>query len=198
MNPLTGLVNQFKKFPGVGQKSAERLAFYILSISQHEVNQLTSEITLTKKNIQYCRTCYNISFEPTCFICSNPTRDKQKLCIVADPKDIFSLEKSNAYNGLYHVLGGLISPLDNIDPESLRINELLSRIKEHSFNEIILAINPSVEGDTTSMYLISLLKPFKIKYTKLAHGLPMGANIDYTDEITLKQAIAGRTEIALN
>lgn len=198
MNPLTGLVNQFKKFPGVGQKSAERLAFYILSISQHEVNQLTSEITLTKKNIQYCRTCYNISFEPTCFICSNSTRDKQKLCIVADPKDIFSLEKSNAYNGLYHVLGGLISPLDNIDPESLRINELLSRIKEHSFNEIILAINPSVEGDTTSMYLISLLKSFKIKYTKLAHGLPMGANIDYTDEITLKQAIAGRTEIVLN
>ena len=198
MNPLTGLVNQFKKFPGVGQKSAERLAFYILSISQHEVNQLTSEITLTKKNIRYCQTCYNISFEPTCFICSNSTRDKQKLCIVADPKDIFSLEKSNAYNGLYHVLGGLISPLDNIDPESLRINELLSRIKEHSFNEIILAINPSVEGDTTSMYLISLLKSFKIKYTKLAHGLPMGANIDYTDEITLKQAITGRTEIALN
>lgn len=198
MNPLTGLVNQFKKFPGVGQKSAERLAFYILSISQHEVNQLTSEITLTKKNIRYCRICYNISFEPTCFICSNSTRDKQKLCIVADPKDIFSLEKSNAYNGLYHVLGGLISPLDNIDPESLRINELLSRIKEHSFNEIILAINPSVEGDTTSMYLISLLKSFKIKYTKLAHGLPMGANIDYTDEITLKQAITGRTEIALS
>ncbi len=198
MNPLTGLVNQFKKFPGVGQKSAERLAFYILSISQHEVNQLTTEITLTKKNIRYCRICYNISFEPTCFICSNSTRDKQKLCIVADPKDIFSLEKSNAYNGLYHVLGGLISPLDNIDPESLRINELLSRIKEHSFNEIILAINPSVEGDTTSMYLISLLKSFKIKYTKLAHGLPMGANIDYTDEITLKQAITGRTEIALS
>ncbi len=198
MNPLTGLINQLKKFPGVGQKSAERLAFYLISISKNEVEQLTSEIILTKKNICYCESCFNISFEKICSICSSTSRDKTKLCIVAEPKDIYALEKSNAYNGIYHVLGGLISPLDNIEPESLRINELVVRIKNNTFNEIILAINPSVEGDTTTMYLLSILKPFNIKYSKLAHGLPMGANIDYTDEITLKQAINGRTEVSVN
>ena len=196
MNPLTGLVNQLKKFPGVGQKSAERLAFYLISISNSEVEKLASEMLLTKKNIRYCEDCFNISFEKKCSICTSFQRDKSKLCIVAEPKDIYALEKSNAYNGIYHVLGGLISPLDNIDPESLRINELIARIKQHPFEEIILAINPSVEGDTTTMYLLSILKPFNIKYSKLAHGLPMGANIDYTDEITLKQAINGRTEVS--
>ena len=156
---------------------------------------MSSIMTQTKKNICYCKNCYNISFTEICSICTDPNRDKEKLCIVADPKDIYAIERSDAYNGQYHVLGGLISPLDNIEPDSLRINELVQRIQKDTFNEVILAINPSVEGDTTSLYIMSILKQFNIRYSKLAHGLPMGAHIDYTDEITLKQAITGRTAI---
>ncbi len=195
MNPLTGLINQLRRFPGIGQKSAERLAFYLISLSKTEVDSIAETMKTTKHNIQYCQTCFNLSFDSLCFICKDSTRDQKTCCIVAEPKDIYAIERAQAYKGTYHVLGGLISPLDNITPESLRISELLKRLNQTPFSEIIFAINPSVEGDTTTLYLSSLIEKYNIKHTKLAHGLPMGANIDYTDEMTLKQAITGRTTV---
>ncbi len=195
MNPLDPLIQELKKWPGIGEKSAQRLAFFLLSLKQNDVTKMAHTMVDTRDSIKYCKDCFNISLHDQCHICSSTKRDRASLCIVAEPKDIFAIEKTHAYTGIYHVLGGLISPLDGVHPESLRIKELIQRIQNNTFHEVLFAINPSIEGDSTSLYLTSLLEPFKLNITKLAYGLPMGSDIDYADEITLTKAISARREI---
>ncbi len=192
-HPLAGLMQQFQKLPGVGPKSAQRLAFFILSLPAKEVAEFAKVMVETRQTIRYCERCYNISIEPLCHICQDPLREKDTLCVVAEPRDILALERTREYKGRYHVLGGLISPLDGIHPEVLRINELVQRLKHESVRELILAINPTIEGDATSLYLTQLLKNDAPKISKLAYGLPVGADMDYADELTLQKALRGRT-----
>ena len=194
MNPLQPLIEQLKKFPGIGEKSAQRLAFFVLSLSQHEANTMADTISKTKQSIRFCDDCHNISTQPKCHICIDPKRDTTTLCIVAEPKDIFAIERTLAFKGHYHVLGGLISPLDGIQPESLRIKELQHRIKNQHYSEIIFGINATVEGDTTIMYLQSLLDTYNVKTSTLAYGLPIGSDLDYADEMTLTKAISARRQ----
>lgn len=194
-NPLSSIIHQLKRLPGVGEKSAQRLALFLLSLPQNEVHEFTREINYVRDHIRHCNNCYNFTFEDECFICTDPYRNNESLCIVAEPKDVLALERTSEYKGLYHILGGLVSPIDGIYIESLRINELVGRIKKLPLKEIILAINPTIEGEATVLYLTSFLKPFNIKLSKLAYGLPVGADIDYADDVTLQKALAGRQEL---
>ncbi len=194
-NPLQDLVVQFSKLPGIGQKSAQRLAFFILSLPQQDVKTMARTLVHTREHIQYCQSCFNISYSDCCFICANTKRMPHQLCVVAEPRDIFALEKTQEYKGLYHVLGGLISPIDGIHPETLRITELIQRLKTGAFSELIFAINPTIEGDATVLYLTHIFKPLPIQKTRLAYGLPVGADMDYADEMTLKKALSGRTAL---
>lgn len=189
---LAKLIEELQKMPGIGPKSAQRLAFYILQSSEKEVEKLLSAITHAKERLKYCSICFNITDVEPCQICS---RDSNTLCIVAEPKDLMAIERSGGYNGKYHVLGGLISPLDGIGPENLRIKELMERLRKENFQEIILAISPTTEGEATNLYLTKLIKPLGIKLTRVAYGLPIGADMDYADEATLSKAFQGRSEI---
>jgi recombination protein RecR len=191
-NPLTGVIEQLTKLPSIGQKSAQRLAFFFLSLSKAEVNQFAKTLVETRENIKYCTTCFNISFTPKCMVCCDFERNQSILCVVAQPKEIFAIERTHEFKGLYHVLGGLISPIDGMQPDMLRISELILRIKSGQFKEVILALNPTVEGETTALYLASCLKGYPISITKLAYGLPVGADIDYADDMTLQKALSGR------
>lgn len=195
MNPLSQLIEQLSLFPGIGEKSAQRMAFFLLSLPKEKVRRMGETLIETREKIRYCDHCFNISLTPLCFICESPSRNTQQLCIVASPKDIFALEKSNEYKGLYHVLGGVLSPIDGIHPETLRITELMHRCETESFQEIIFAINATIEGEATMLYLTDLLSRYKVSVTKLAYGLPVGADIDYADEITLQRALAGRRKV---
>lgn len=192
-HPLTNLAAYFKQLPGVGEKTAFRLAFHILTLSEESVSKFSQELLAAKQNIRSCQTCYNISSEKHCEICQDSSRvQSATLCVVSEPKDVWTLEKTKIFKGLYHVLGGLISPLDGVHPEMLRIKELLERVKLTQFSEVILAINPTVEGDVTMLYLKELLANFKLKVTKLAYGLPMGSEMEYADQITLQKSLQGR------
>ncbi len=193
--PLARLIEEFQKLPGIGPKSAQRMAFYLLKMPYEEVKKFADSIIDAKEKIKYCRVCYNLSAENPCEICSNEKRDKSVICIVAESKDIIAVEKTKEYKGLYHVLQGLISPLDGIGPEELRIKELLERISKEQPDEVILVLNPSVEGDATSLYLAKILKPLGIKITRIAFGLPVGGDLEYADEVTLIRAIEGRREV---
>lgn len=195
MNPLEPLIASLKQLPGVGDKSAQRLAFYMLGMSKKDIEAMASVMTQTREKIVYCQSCFNISLTDTCYICTDHKRLQQAICIVSEPKDIFAMERTGVYKGLYHVLGGLISPLDGVHPESLRIKELIQRLQENNFEEVIFAINPTIEGDATIMYLSSILESLNLRITKLAYGLPMGSDIDYADEITLAKAISARSII---
>lgn len=192
--PVGRLISQFTKMPGIGPKSAQRLAFYILQTSAQEVNDLVDTIRETKQKVGFCSTCYNISVGDPCPICSDDGRDKTRLCVVANPQDQIAIEKTREYNGQYHVLGGVISPLDGVGPENLRIKELLKRL-DKDVSEVILALNPTVEGEATVIYLTKLLKPLGIVVTRIAYGLPVGSDMDYADEVTLTKAFEGRREI---
>jgi recombination protein RecR len=194
-NPLSHLVQQLSKFPGVGEKSAQRLAFFLLSLPKEEVGKMAQAMIDTRNNIRYCDSCFNISFQPRCYLCSDERRDRSMMCIVASPKDIVAFERSGEYKGVYHVLGGLLSPIDGIHPEMLRIEELVTRLRTGEVTEIILAINATVEGDTTCLYLSNMLSGLNISISKLAYGLPVGADIDYADELTLQKALTGRKQI---
>jgi recombination protein RecR len=194
-NPLSHLVQQLSKFPGVGEKSAQRLAFFLLSLPKEEVGKMAQAMIDTRNNIRYCDSCFNISFQPRCYLCSDERRDRSMMCIVASPKDIVAFERSGEYKGVYHVLGGLLSPIDGIHPEMLRIEELVTRLRTGEVTEIILAINATVEGDTTCLYLSNMLSGLNISISKLAYGLPVGADIDYADELTLQKALTGRKRI---
>lgn len=191
-NPLEPLVNTLSKLPGIGPKSAQRLAFFLLSLPIENVAMMADTMVSTCRAIKYCHTCFNISLSSVCHICADPKRDTRRLCIVAEPKDIFAIERTHEFKGIYHVLGGLISPLDDIHPDSLRISELISRVKQNPYDELILAINPTIEGESTILYLQSLFKSLQHKISTLAYGLPAGADMDYADELTLQKALMGR------
>jgi recombination protein RecR len=193
--PLARLIGEFEKLPGVGPKSAQRLAFYVLRVPREEAQRLAEAIVEVKERIGYCRQCFNFTDEEMCSICRNPRRSATSICVVAEPRDLMAMEKTNEYRGLYHVLHGVISPMEGIGPEMLRIRELLERIRQGSVEEVILATNPTVEGDTTAMYLSNLLKPLGLKVTRIAHGLPMGGDMDYADQATLIQALEWRREM---
>ena len=189
------LIEQFQKLPSIGPKSAQRLAYFMLKMPISEVEKFTSAILNAKKNTKACDVCFNISTTSPCEICSSNSRNRSVICVVAETKDLIAIEKTNEYKGLYHVLQGLISPMDGIGAEDIRIKELLNRLTNDEVKEIILALSPSVEGEATSLYLIKLIKPFSIKVTRIAFGLPVGADLEYADEMTLTRAIEGRIEV---
>lgn len=192
---LGNLVDQLAKLPGIGRKSAQRLAFHILKQPKTEAQQLARAILTAKENIRYCDICYNLTDQEICPICSNPNRDRRTICVVEDARDVIALERAHEFNGLYHVLHGVISPMDGIGPEQLKIKELLNRLHDDAIEEIIIATNTNIEGEATAMYLSSLLKPIGIKITRIAQGLPVGGDIQYADEVTLARAFTGRWEI---
>ncbi len=189
------LIENFEKLPSIGNKTAIRLAFHILNSSEEETNEFIKSIQEAKKNLKFCSKCYNISDTDPCEICKNATRDQSKICVVEDVKDVVAIEKIHEYKGLYHVLHGTISPMDGIGPEDIKIKELLSRLMEGTVKEVILATNPKVEGEATAMYISKLIKPMGIKATRLAHGIPVGGDLEYTDEFTLGKAFEGRVEL---
>lgn len=189
---IATLIEQFQKFPSVGPKSAQRMAFYLLRMPMPEVEKFASSIIDAKKDTKTCEVCFNLSSTSPCQICSSDRRDRSIICVVAETKDLIAIEKTNEYNGLYHVLQGVISPMDGIGAEDIRVKELLSRLTDESINEVILALSPSIEGEATSLYLSKLIKPFGIKISRIAFGLPVGADLEYADEITLARAIEGR------
>ena len=192
---IATLIEQFQKFPSVGPKSAQRMAFQILKMPLSEVEKFTNSIIKAKKETRTCEICFNISTQSPCEICESNNRNRSIICVVAETKDLIAIEKTNEYKGLYHVLQGLISPMDGIGAEDIRIKELLNRLTNEEVREVILAISPSVEGEATSLYLTKLIKPFGIKISRIAFGLPVGADLEYADEITLAKAIEGRHEL---
>ena len=193
---IAALIEHFKKFPSVGPKSAQRMAFYMLRMPESEVQKFAQAILDAKRNTRTCEVCFNLSSTSPCEICTNPKRDRSTICVVAETKDLIAIEKTNEFKGLYHVLQGLISPMDGIGADDIRIKELLNRLTSEEVKEIILALPPSVEGEATSLYLTKLTKPFGIKISRIAFGLPVGADLEYADEITIAKAIEGRREIA--
>jgi len=189
------LVDEFVKLPGIGRKSAQRLALYILKVSRSEAQRLASAIMDVKDKVGYCSVCGNIAEAQTCSICADGRRETKILCVVEQPSDIIAIEKTGHYRGLYHVLLGAISPLDGIGPEELRIRELLKRVSEEKPEEIIVATNPTAQGETTAVYIAQLLKPSCVRVTRIARGLPVGSDIEYCDEQTLTKAFEGRKEM---
>lgn len=189
------LIEQFEKLPGVGHKSAQRLAFYVLAMSRDEAGAFAQAIIDAKTAIKTCAICQNLTEGDKCPICSDPTRDVSTICVVTDPKDLIAIERTREYRGLYHVLHGVISPLNGIGPEDIRIRELLERAASDEVKEIILATNPDTEGETTAMYVARLLRPFGLKITRLAYGMPVGGHLEFSDQKTLSMAIEGRREV---
>ncbi len=190
--PLAQLIEFFQKFPGIGPKSAQRMALHLLKMPLYEVQKFSKILVEAKENIRYCSICYNMSASDPCEICSDSRRDNTTICVVAETKDLIAIEKTREYKGLYHVLQGVLSPLDGIGVEDIRIKELLTRAADTNITEVILALSPSVEGEATGMYITKLLKPFNIKISCIAFGLPIGSDLEYADEITLAKAIEGR------
>ena len=193
---LERAIEQLAKLPGMGRKSAQRIAMHLLKQNEEQVDMLANSIVQLKKSIKYCSVCYNITDEDPCPICRSAKRNNGVICVVEDTKDVYAIERTNEYHGRYHVLGGVISPLDNIGPNDIRIKELIERVsKSDDVNEVILALNPDAEGEATSYYLHKLLKPFEVKVTRIAHGIPMGTELEYIDEATLCRAFIGRSVI---
>ena len=189
------LIESFEKLPSIGHKTAIRLAFYILQQSNNETEEFIKSITDAKNNLKYCDICFNISDTNPCQICGNPKRDKSIICVVEDVKDIIAMERTHEFNGTYHVLHGSISPMNGIGPDDIKIKELLQRVQQNEITELILATNPRVEGEATAMYISKLVKPLGVKVTRIAHGIPVGGDLEYTDEITLTKALEGRREL---
>ena len=224
-NALENLIDQFAALPGVGRKSAQRLAFHVLSLPEEEARKFAAAIVDakknshccsickflslpeeealkfaaaivdTKKNIHCCSICQNLTDQETCTICASPKRDQSTICVVAQPRDVLSFERSREYNGVYHVLHGVLSPMNHIGPDDIRIQELVKRVAAGGITEVIMATNPDTEGEATAMYIARLLKPFDVKITRLAYGIPVGSNLEYADDATLLRALAGRMEM---
>lgn len=192
---IASLIEQFQKFPSVGPKSAQRMAFHLLRMPMVDVENFAKAMIEAKQNTRTCDICYNLSAQTPCEICSSTTRDRSIICVVSETKDLIAIEKTNEFKGLYHVLQGLISPIDGIGADDIRIKELLNRLTNEEVKEIILALSPSVEGEATSLYLTKLIKPFGIKVSRIAFGLPIGADLEYADEMTIAKAIEGRREV---
>ena len=193
--PLTKLIEQFERLPGIGKKTAQRLALYVLDLPGSEAEAFANAIIEAKQKIHKCAVCCNLTDEELCPICSNEARDKSVICVVAEPKDVIALERTREFNAVYHVLHGCISPMDGIGPEQLCVKELLARINSGGVSEVIMATNPTVEGEATAMYLSRLIKPLGVRVTRLAYGIPVGGDLEYADEVTLKRALDGRSEL---
>lgn len=193
--PIANLIDELSRLPGVGKKTAQRLAFHILEMEPLEAEKLAHSIVNAKEKIKYCSICCNLTDEDPCHLCKNTKRDNSTICVVQGPKDVVAMEKTKEYNGMYHVLHGAISPMDDIGPDDIRIKELLKRIQDGEVEEVILATNPTVEGEATAMYISKLLKPMGIKTTRIAHGIPVGGDLEYYDEVTLSKALEGRREL---
>jgi len=192
---IKSLINKLTQLPGLGPKAAERIVFYLLKQNNKFIDELSQNINSLKSEVKLCSQCFNISTQDLCPICGDPKRDKSIICVVAEPQDVLVIEKTGEYNGLYHILGGVLNPIENITPDKLKIKELVIRIKKNGIKEIIIATNPDLEGESTSMYLARQLKPLKLKITRLAKGLPMGSTIEYADEVTISSALKGRQEV---
>ena len=193
--PLTRLVEQFERLPGIGRKTAQRLAFFVLSLPKEEAKKFSDAILEAHEKIKRCKICQNLTDSEICSICSDETRDHSIICVVEDPRDVIAFERTREYHGLYHVLHGLISPMDGIGPDQIYVKELLARLGDDTVKEVIMATNPTVEGEATAMYLPRIVKPLGIKVTRLAYGIPVGGNLEYADEVTLYRALEGRNEI---
>ena len=189
---MANLYEQLRRLPGVGSKTAMRLAYHIIDMPEGEVQQLAEALSSAKKSIHYCSQCYNLTDGEKCAICSDPSRDSFTICVVEQPQDIAAMERSHGYNGLYHVLHGVLSPLDGVGPDKLKIRELFQRLQRESISEIIIATNSDVDGEATATYLAQLLKPIGITVSRIAHGLPMGGDLEYADEVTLSKALENR------
>ncbi|MDD6848510.1 MAG: recombination mediator RecR [Oscillospiraceae bacterium] len=194
--PLDKLVEQFEKMPGIGYKTAQRLAYYVLNLSKTEADTFSKAITDAHEKIHYCRVCCNLTDRELCPVCQSEKRDRTTICVVETPRDAMAMENTNEYKGLYHVLHGAISPLNNVGPDDLTVKELIARFSgDNEISEIIMATNPTVEGDATAMYLSRLLKPMGVKITRLAYGIPVGGDLEYADQVTLARALEGRNEL---
>lgn len=193
--PVEKLIEQFERLPGIGYKTAQRLAFFVLDLPKDQAEEFAKAILDAKQTVHTCKVCQNLTDGEICSICSDPMRDKGLICVVTDPKDVVALERTREYKGLYHVLHGVISPLNGIGPDQLRIKELLQRVADEDIREVIMATNPDTEGEATAMYLSRLLRPMGVKVTRLAYGIPVGSQLEYADEVTLLRALEGRQEI---
>ena len=194
-NSIEKLIEEFEKLPSIGHKTAVRLAFYVLNSPIENAEEFANAIVDARKNLKYCSICSNITDVDPCPICSNVKRDKETICVVEDVRDIASIERTHEYGGVYHVLHGAISPMNGIGPNDIKIKELMTRIGTNDVKELILATNPNVEGEATAMYISKLAKPFNIKVSRIAHGIPIGGDLEYTDEVTLAKALENRTEL---
>ncbi|HDP70592.1 MAG TPA: recombination protein RecR [Actinobacteria bacterium] len=193
--PVAMLIDELAKLPGIGPKSAQRLAFYLLKVSPGEAGRLVNAIVDVKEKIGFCGVCFNITEGDVCELCQDFNRDDSLLCVVEEPRDIIALEKAGNFKGRYHVLGGAISPIEGIGPGDLKIKELLNRLKDGKIKEIVIATNPNIEGEATAMYIAKLVKPLEIRVTRIASGLPVGGDLEYADEVTLGKALEGRREM---
>ncbi|MGB2768242.1 MAG: recombination mediator RecR [Candidatus Zixiibacteriota bacterium] len=194
VDSLEKLIEEFSNFPGIGKKTAQRMAFFVLKQRNEESEALAQAILEVKSKVRYCTICFNITEDDPCAICQDVKKDRSTICVVEEANDVVALEKINQYKGLYHVLGGVLSPLDGIGPEDLKVKELLSRLKDKQIKEVILATNPSTEGEATAIYLSKLIKPLGMKVTRIARGLPAGGDLEYADQTTLANALEGRVE----
>ena len=194
--PVARLIEEFSRLPGIGPKSAQRLTYFLLRTPEAEARALAEAIVDVKERITFCTTCFNLTESDPCGICSSGNRDRSTICVVEEPLDSLALERTREYKGLYHVLPGAISPMENVGPEDLKIRELLSRLQDGAVQEIILATNPNLEGDATAMYLYRLISPLGVRVTQIARGLPVGGDLEYADDLTLTRALAGRRAMA--
>ena len=192
---LENLIDKFAALPGIGRKSAQRLAFHLLSQSEDEAKAFAEAIIDARSSVHCCKVCQNLTEGDICQICSSDRRDKSTICVVSEPRDVLSIERGREYNGTYHVLHGALSPMSHVGPEDIKIKELLVRISQQDVEEVIMATNPDTEGEATAMYISRLLKPFELKVTRLAYGIPVGSNLEFADDATLSRAIMGRTEM---
>lgn len=193
--PLSKLIEQFERLPGIGSKTAQRLAYFVLNMPKEQAQEFSKAIIDAHEKIRYCATCCNFSDQEYCPVCRSNTRDKSVICVVETPRDAIALENTHEYNGVYHVLHGAISPLNGVGPDQLYIKQLLARLTDDTVKEVIMATNPTVEGEATAMYISRLLKPMGIKVTRLAYGIPVGGDLEYADEVTLARALEGRNEL---
>ncbi len=192
---VENLIDKFAALPGVGKKSASRLAFFVLSMPEGEAESFAEAILEAKRKVHFCPVCQNLTDTDLCPICASAKRDQSVICVVSEPKDVLSVERGHEYNGVYHVLHGVISPMNHVGPDDLRISELVARVAKGNVAEVIMATNPDTEGDTTAMYISRLLKPFDVKVSRLAYGIPVGSNIEFVDDATIMRALNGRVEM---
>ncbi|HZG56872.1 recombination mediator RecR [Paenibacillus sp.] len=193
--PIAKLIDSFSRLPGVGPKTAARLAFYVLRMKEEDVVNFAKALVNVKRNLLYCSVCCNITDTDPCRVCSDKNRDRSVICVVQEARDLVAMERTKEFHGMYHVLQGAISPMEGIGPDDIRVAELLRRLADDEVQELILATNPNIEGEATAMYLSRLVKPFQIKVTRIAHGLPVGGDLEYADEVTLSKALEGRREL---